>query len=693
MVVKIKHFLALIFFGIINTNSFAQTIDSDSLLKMDLEQLLDIVVLTSTQTDIAINKAPSNIYSFTGNELRHYGIRNLSELLSFLLPGVINTEDGDESISAFRGVATDNNTKILTLINGHKINPQWAKGATPELELGFLEDIDKVEVIIGPGSALYGSGATIGVINIITKNAADGNSFSAFTSYGTGNYIQADISSAMKINKDLSVSTSAGILKSDGYPRRDGSANNNWPLYIDRNPLSLRLMVDVKYKKTDIQSRYTSFGRSLYNTVANPLKANPYELWDYFFVEARHNIKLNEKLNILLTGSYDAHQTRRFDLLNGYKIRAIGESHIGGTVRTVWTPSLNTSIIGGVEYFNDSFGNDWSGDNFNISPTLDTINNTLSFNPKYSDRIITPYNRNTYGVYAQFTHDFGKKASIIGGIRYDYIFAPNVDINSAITPRVGIVYSPFPKLVTKVLFTSGFRQAMAVLNSPDNYLLGNAIHYSEITKPEKIYSTELSISYLLNPYINITINSFYNRFYNLHSLAPSDTSGVHKNGLHFVSAGEVDFIGFESTIWCKIANRLTARVIHQFVKPGKIKDDPFGVFIKSADELMFYPKNVSKALLDIQFFDFLSANTNIEVIYNNFGYDKNSQLAESGLYTLFNANLIFKFGKNARNEFIISGYNLLNVSPLIPMPTAPGTGTNMVPIPGRNFNISYRFNI
>jgi iron complex outermembrane receptor protein len=673
----------------------AQPADSVSvrqLSEMSLEDLINRTVTTSTQTSVALNKAPSNIYTFTGDEIRRYGIRNLNELLSTLVPGVINTEDGDESISSFRGVATDNNAKVLMLVDGHKINPQWAKGATPEFELGFLEDIDKVEVIVGPGSALYGSGATIGVVNIITKTAEKGNRFSAYTSYGTGNYAQVDASAAVKMNNDLSVSMSLGVFKSDGYPRRDGSSNDNSPLYISKHPMSDRLGIKVNYKNTEVSTRYTSFGRSLYNTIQNPLKANPYEIWDYFYAEIRQLVKINDQLNIRLGGAYDAHQTRRFDYLKGFKVRAIGENHISGNAKVSWIPSDKTCIIIGGEYSKDAFGADWYGDNYQISPTFDTTSKTININPTYANRMITPYKRDAYGGYGQITQNISDKISLLGGFRYDYIYAPNQSKNSAITPRVGIVYTPIPKLTTKLMFSTGFRQAMAVLTDPDKYFIGNAANYSEISTPEQIYSTELSVSYLINQYLNASVNLFYNRFNNLHNLAPADTSGPHKGGTHFVSAGTMDFKGVEATIWCKIANRLTAKFIQQYVSPGSKVEDPYHVFVLPTDknQLMFYPENTTKFLLDVQIWSWLSANTNLVIVYKNYGYNSKSVVTSSGQYTILNANIVINTRKFIKGDLILSGYNLLDANPLIPMPTAPGTGTNMVPIAGRNFNISYR---
>lgn len=95
-------------------------------------------------------------------------------------------------------------------------------------------------------------------------------------------------------------------------------------------------------------------------------------------------------------------------------------------------------------------------------------------------------------------------------------------------------------------------------------------------------------------------------------------------------------------------------------------------------------------LVDVHILPWLSANSNAVLVYNNYGYNDRSEVKSSGRYALLNANVVVNTARFLKGDFIISGYNLLDSNPLIPMPTAPGTGTNMVPIAGRNYSLSYR---
>lgn len=665
------------------TNENFNDLKNQEIFSLSLEEIMSFTVITATQTDIPIRKAPATIYRYSGNELRRWGIRSIAEIVNMIVPGGILTEDGDETIASFRGVATDNNCKVLTLINGHNVNVKWAKGATPELEMGLLEDIEAVEVIVGPGSALYGSGATIGVINLITKKQNNKGRINTYTSMGTGNTIHFDTYGSFK-KDELKVNFSMGGLHTDGYPRRDGSSSENWPEYISRHPLNCRFFLQGNIGGTQLMARYAHVTRSLYNTTVNTDQAANYETWDTFFLDVQHTLILREGLKVRFEGSYDAHQTLRHDFQRGFQTRGVGEQHVNTSAHMFWTPSDRLDIVCGTEYRYESFGSDLNSNNFNVSPVIENNGDVTGMDISWEDRIITPYNRNAFGVYAQGTFQLRGNTSLLGGVRYDYVEAPIVSQDSAITPRIGLVGILASNFIWKAMYTSGFRQAMAILTSPDGYLLGSSNFQSDITDPEQVHSFELGMSYLFGKEFNTSITAFYNRFKHIHSLR-----SISGGFLQFISAGEVDFVGFEASVRWRLADHLTAQVSHQIVMLGSSKDDPYNIVTHpdDPDKLLFYPENVTKFLIDYQFNSWLSVNTNGIHIYDSRGYQGN-QVENSGAYTLLNANLVI--GNRKKGNMIISGYNLIDVNPRTPMPGTVGLGSSMTHIAGINFNISYQ---
>ena len=142
----------------------------DRYLSMSLEDLMSVKVKIATTTDMEIRKAPSVITVITQEDLKLTGATNLADALQSV-PGLHITPSnfGNRPNPHFRGLAA---TKTLLMINGN---------STRDLVWGFgifwkglpVSAIDRVEIIRGPGSALFGADAMAGVINVITKTAGD----------------------------------------------------------------------------------------------------------------------------------------------------------------------------------------------------------------------------------------------------------------------------------------------------------------------------------------------------------------------------------------------------------------------------------------------------------------------------------------------------------------------------------------
>ncbi|WP_045466333.1 TonB-dependent receptor plug domain-containing protein [Sporocytophaga myxococcoides] len=137
---------------------------------ISIEELIDSTVSIGSFLDLDIKHSPVSISVITADQIQNSGARHLSELLEIYVPGfqyMYNKWNG--IIWGMRGVAADRNTKFIFLVNGHKMNTESRDGAFSELNLGFLSDLEKVEVLRGPSGLVYGSGSIGGVINLVTK--------------------------------------------------------------------------------------------------------------------------------------------------------------------------------------------------------------------------------------------------------------------------------------------------------------------------------------------------------------------------------------------------------------------------------------------------------------------------------------------------------------------------------------------
>jgi len=139
---------------------------------LTLEELVNITVTTVSGRPQALAAAPGSIYVITGEDIRRSGVKNIVEALQ-LAPNLqvarTGTMSGAITARGFNGTLAN---KLLVLIDGRSIYTPTFSGVFWEVHDVVLEDVDRIEVISGPGGVLWGANAVNGVINILTKPAA-----------------------------------------------------------------------------------------------------------------------------------------------------------------------------------------------------------------------------------------------------------------------------------------------------------------------------------------------------------------------------------------------------------------------------------------------------------------------------------------------------------------------------------------
>ena len=143
---------------------------------MSLEELLEVKITVASQTQETSGEAPSSVTVLTRKEFLAMGITSVEELLNFV-PGFLTTREmvlGDGYRVAARGQTTPQSSyNILFMINGQRINSDLGGGAVENNRFLTLANVEQIEVIRGPGSALYGTSAFSGVVNIVTSTKAN----------------------------------------------------------------------------------------------------------------------------------------------------------------------------------------------------------------------------------------------------------------------------------------------------------------------------------------------------------------------------------------------------------------------------------------------------------------------------------------------------------------------------------------
>jgi iron complex outermembrane recepter protein len=148
-----------------------------SLKQLSLEQLGNLEVTTASKSPEQIWKTPAAIYVITQDDIRRSGAVSIPEVLR-LAPGVeVARIDANKWSVGIRGFGSRLARSVLVLIDGRNVYNTLEAGTYWEVQDTVLEDIDRIEVIRGPGGTVWGPNAVNGVINIITKNSKDTQGF------------------------------------------------------------------------------------------------------------------------------------------------------------------------------------------------------------------------------------------------------------------------------------------------------------------------------------------------------------------------------------------------------------------------------------------------------------------------------------------------------------------------------------
>jgi len=161
---------------------------SDSLNQLSLEQLGNVEVTTVSKEPEQVWHTPAAIFVITQEDIRRSGATSIPEILG-LAPGVeVARIDSDHWAVGVRGFGGEFSKSLLVLIDGRSVYSPLFAGVYWQVQDTLLEDIDRIEVIRGPGGTIWGANAVNGIINIITKNAKD--THGTLSPWGGGNIDQ-----------------------------------------------------------------------------------------------------------------------------------------------------------------------------------------------------------------------------------------------------------------------------------------------------------------------------------------------------------------------------------------------------------------------------------------------------------------------------------------------------------------------
>lgn len=221
-------FFALITLLAIPSRALSQDAALEDLENLSLESLGNIVTSVSKKPEDSF-RSPAAIYVITNEDIKLSGATHIAEALRGV-PGLdVARFDSSNWAIASRGLNGFYSNKLLVLLDGRTIYTPLFSGVYWDIQNIPLDDVERIEVIRGPGASLWGANAVNGVINIITKSAADTQG--AYLNQVIGNQDRSltDTRYGGKTDKDLYYRGYAKYDNRNDTPTiTGGNGNNEW---------------------------------------------------------------------------------------------------------------------------------------------------------------------------------------------------------------------------------------------------------------------------------------------------------------------------------------------------------------------------------------------------------------------------------------------------------------------------------
>ncbi|MCG9735140.1 TonB-dependent receptor [Pseudoalteromonas shioyasakiensis] len=514
----------------------ANATDEQDLFSLSFEDLLNVQVDIASKTSETLSSVPSTMSVFSRKQIQALGVDNAYEVMNFV-PGMQSTRGdwvGAVPKDHARGVYLDSGN-VLVMINGERVNESSFGKASVYMPYIPIEVIEKIEFIRGPGSALYGSNAFLGVMNIVTSK--ERNTLQLVVG-NNGRY-----GATGQFNASLSDDTS--LFTSFSYDQKDGES---YPQGV-KDPLeALYLEAGVDYKKLQLRARYNETSLDEFLNLAGYSTQNQHTS-DNTFVGIKYNWINNDKLKLDSSYSYTKHNISSAGLIAAFD--DIPDFLLGPAWQTTdskfetelsYQFENQWQLAAGIEYAEAKQVEAGVRTNY-----YDVESMLVIIDPAYYQQgIVTvmdfpefaslKYTFETYSAYGQLKIPYSDSLTLFVGARYDDV----KDIDSKLSPRLAGVYVINPEHTVKVQYGESFRTPVTnELFSNDDVTVGNPSLRSESVKTTELvwhYQTsELQANAVLfynelNDFINIEPTQSNEALFTFANSFNTQNSGIELDG-------------------------------------------------------------------------------------------------------------------------------------------------------------------
>ncbi|MEO5334211.1 MAG: TonB-dependent receptor [Magnetococcus sp. YQC-5] len=212
-----------------SANAQVQQAQMDALLNMDFKELAEIRLTSAARKDQKLLDTAAAVTVIDQEEIRRSGMTSIPELLR-MVPGleVARINASNWAITA-RGFNAQFSNKLLVLMDGRTLYTPLFAGVNWNLQDVRLEDVERIEVIRGPGGTMWGANAVNGVINIITKKARDTQGWMLTAGIGTLEQVQGSLRYGGQFKDKMDYRVYGKGFEHEAFKRTDGSgARDSW---------------------------------------------------------------------------------------------------------------------------------------------------------------------------------------------------------------------------------------------------------------------------------------------------------------------------------------------------------------------------------------------------------------------------------------------------------------------------------
>jgi outer membrane receptor for ferrienterochelin and colicins len=485
---------------------------TEDLLELDLESLLNVKVVTASKFSESQTEAPSVISVVGQDELRRFGGTTLREVLE-RVPGLASSTSSltDRTIIAARGDQTKTNGgHVLFLINGRPTREVLEGGLVSDLLESFpINVLERIEVIKGPGSVLYGSNAFSAVVNLITKTG-QANGFTVAGAPGAlgGRHGSAE---GTYTCGDLSIVGGAQVHQKPDWqttywfnnPIPDDPLAAGVPTIQDADirDHSGGSFASLTYKGLSATSSFTEWQTAAFvrGTVGE-------SHWKRGFADVGYSHKATDNwtTNVNVTYTRNLFAIHEFPFISRDSHETVLE----------WTnfvnPTLRDQLTFGALYSRMAGGETYYGLGFPLS--------------------ISNGSRSQSASYAQLDHRLVRGVNLVGGFQANKIG----DLSLDVVPRGGVIWRPAPALNVKALYGEAFRAPSINETTLDHPGLAG----TPGLRPEKVATFDLELNYV-GERIHTDVGFFRSRHTDSITV---DTSGQR---WRYTNLGEATFRGVE----------------------------------------------------------------------------------------------------------------------------------------------------